>query len=100
MRNIFTLLLLLCISTAFGQSIVLKGKITDKDNFPLEAATVYITSVKDSSIINYTISDKKGNWELKTRKLAKPFFLKVSYVGLADHKQQVESIESIKKFRF
>ncbi|MDV6168798.1 outer membrane beta-barrel protein [Flavobacterium sp. DG1-102-2] len=98
MRNFFTLLVFLCISTAFGQSIVLKGKITDKDNFPLESATVYITSSKDSSIVNYTITDRKGNWELKSRKLTKPFFLKVSYVGLADHKEQAESLEADRDF--
>ena len=98
MRSILTLLLFLCISTAFGQTITLKGKVTDKDNFPLESATVYITSVKDSSIINYTISDRKGNWELKTKKLTKPFFLKVSYVGLADYKEQIESIEADRDF--
>lgn len=73
----------------FSQNITLKGKITDDTNFPLESATIYLTSVKDSSMVDYTISNKNGNWEIKTRKLTKPVYLKVSYTGLADYKQEI-----------
>lgn len=98
MHKIFTILLCLLAASAFGQSITLKGKITDSQNITLESATVYLTSVQDSTIVNYTITDKNGNWELKTRKLTKPVFLKVSFVGLADHKQEVTSIETDRDF--
>lgn len=98
MHKIITLLLFLFATTAFGQNITLKGKITDDQNFPLESATVYLTSVQDSTIIDYTITGKSGNWELKTRKLTKPVFLKVSYIGLADHRQEIANIESDKDF--
>lgn len=92
MRKILTLLLLLCCTAVFSQTITLKGKITDSDNFPLESATIYLTSVKDSTMVDYTISNKNGNWELKIKKLEKPVFLKVSYVGLANHREQLENI--------
>jgi hypothetical protein len=98
MHKIFTLLICLFAATAFSQNVTLKGKITDDQNFALESATVYLTSVKDSSIVNYTITDKNGNWELKTRKLTKPVFLKVSYIGLADHRQELQGLEQDQDF--
>ena len=47
---------------SFAQSnSTIKGKILDKKTqVPLESATVYLTSVKDSTVIDYTISDKNG----------------------------------------
>ncbi len=94
MRNIITLLLFLSLTTAYSQTINLKGKVTDNQNFPLESATIYLTSVKDSTIVDYTISDKNGNWELKIRKSSNPVFLKVSYVGLADYKKQIDNLDT------
>lgn len=92
MHKIFTIFLLLYTITSYSQDITIKGKITDSDNLPLEAATIYLTSVKDSTVIDYTISNKNGVWELKTRKLINPILLKVSYVGLSNYKQEVANI--------
>lgn len=98
MRTTLTLLLLLFATTIFAQNVTIKGKITDNQNFPLESATIYVTSVKDSSIVDYTISGKNGLWELKIRKQAKPVFLKVSFMGLADYRQEIQSIEADRDF--
>lgn len=98
MSRILTLLLLLCSFYSFGQNITLKGKITDSQDFPLESATIYLTSVKDSSVIDYTISGKTGTWEIKTKKITAPVFLKVSYVGLANYKQELPSIDQDRDF--
>jgi len=98
MHKILTLLLLLCSSIGFSQTISLKGKITDSQDFPLESATIYLSSVKDSSVIDYTISGKAGLWEMKTKKITTPVFLKVSYVGLENHKEQFQSLEQDRDF--
>lgn len=98
MQKIFTFFLFLFASTCFAQNITLKGKITDDGNFPLESATIYLTTVKDSSMVDYTISNKNGNWEIKTRKITKPVFLKVSYTGLADYKQEIATVEEDRDF--
>lgn len=98
MRNLYTLLFLFFFTATFAQTVTLKGKITDNGNFPLESATVYLTSVKDSSIVDYTISNKNGNWELKIKKVAKPVYLKISYVGLKDYKKLLESIAEDRDF--
>lgn len=98
MHKIFTALLFLCTTISFSQNVTLKGKVTYTDDTPLESATIYITAVKDSTVVDYTLSDKKGNWELKTRKYTQPVHLKVSFLGLADHKQQLESISEDRDF--
>ncbi|MEL1243448.1 outer membrane beta-barrel protein [Flavobacterium sp. DGU11] len=99
MHKILTFVLFFaCTTFSFSQNITLKGKITDTEDFPLESATIYLTSVKDSSVIDYTISGKSGTWELKTRKISQPVFLKVSYVGLADYRQQFDSMTEDRDF--
>ena len=98
MHKIFTLLLLLCSYLGLSQTITLKGKITDSQDFPLESATIYLSSVKDSSVVDYTISGKTGLWEIKTKKITTPVFLKVSYVGLTNYKQEFASIEQDRDF--
>jgi hypothetical protein len=98
MHKILSVLLFLCASASFSQNITIKGKITDNQDFPLESATIYLTSVKDSSVVDYTISNKNGNWELKTHKILQPVYLKVSYTGLADYKQEFATIEEDRDF--
>ena len=98
MHKIFTVLLFLCTTISFSQNVTLKGKVTYTDDTPLESATIYITAVKDSSVVDYTLSDGNGNWEFKTRKYSQPVHLKVSFLGLADYKQQLESISEDRDF--
>lgn len=98
MHKIFILLLFLCLTHGFAQNITLKGKVTDNDDFPLESATIYLSSVKDSSVIDYTISGKSGLWELKTRKVESPVFLKISFLGLSNYKEQFDKIDKDKDF--
>ena len=62
----FLLLLLFGFQSFAQNSVIIKGKILDKaTQAPLESATVYLTSVKDSTIIDYTISDKNGFFKSK-----------------------------------
>jgi hypothetical protein len=98
MHKLFTLLLLACIATGYSQTITLKGKVTGPDNFPLESATVYLTSVKDSTVVDYTITNQNGSWELKTRAVNQAVFLKISYVGFADYKDKFEKIVESRDF--
>lgn len=74
---------LLSCAAAFGQnSFTIKGKAISKEvNKPIESATIYITSVKDSTVIDYTISDKNGNFSITTRKQNAPILVKVASLG-------------------
>ena len=95
---LFFLVLFLC-SSSFGQTVTIKGKIVDKTSqLPLESATVYIFAVKDSTIIDYTISDRKGLFSMITKKIRQPFYFKVSFIGYEDYKQEIKELSGDKDF--
>ncbi|QYJ68492.1 outer membrane beta-barrel protein [Flavobacterium litorale] len=98
MQKSITLLLLLCTTLCFSQNVTLKGTVNDPDNLPIESATVYLTSVKDSTVINYTISDNNGNWEIQLRAKEEPIDLKVSFIGFADYKERLDKITEDRDF--
>lgn len=89
----FRTLLLLLLPLGLTAQVSLKGKLIDKESkVPLEAATVYLTSVKDSTTIDYTITSKSGEFTIGTQKLSQPFYLKTSYVGYQDFVRKFESL--------
>lgn len=94
------LFFLMLSATVFSQNtITLKGKIIEEaTKLPLESATIFLTSVKDSTIIDYTISDKNGNFSLATRKITQPVFFKVSFVGFQEYVQKLEPLSVSKDF--
>lgn len=95
----FIVLLFLGFSSFAQSNITIKGKIWDtKKQVSLESATVYLTSVKDSMVIDYTITDKNGFFKMETKKITKPVFLKVSYIGYQTFKQEVKEIIENKEF--
>ena len=61
---------------------------------PIESATVYVSVSKDSTLIDYTITDKNGLFELKIKKTKAPTFLKVTIMGYNNFKKTLESITS------
>ncbi len=77
-------------------NIIVRGKLLDKTSqLPIESATVYLSTIKDSTVIDYTISDKNGVFKLETKKITTPFFLKISYMGYQSiNKEMNELIES------
>ena len=95
----FIILFLICCSSFAQNSVTITGKIIDENSkLPLGSATVYITSVKDSTVIDYTISDKNGSFTIDTRKIQKPVFLNVSYIGYQNFKKQENEITQNKDF--
>lgn len=99
-KSLWNIVLMLSCFCAFSQNTVtVKGKAIDNTSqLPLESATVYLTTVKDSTMIDYTITDKNGNFTIKTRKLKQAVFLKVSFMGFKDYKQELASLENDKDF--
>jgi hypothetical protein len=102
LKKIVFTLFLLCFLTNFAQNaIVLKGKIIDQNtSMPLESATIYLKSVKDSVVVDYTISDKKGDFEIKTKKNDKAVFFKIAYIGYADYSEKLDNLSTDKDFGF
>lgn len=94
------LVLFLCSFSSLAQNtITLKGKILkDKTQSPIESATIYLIRSIDSSVVDYTISDKNGIFKLETKKLAEKVILKVSGEGYEDFSQSLEKITTDKDF--
>ncbi|WP_299160237.1 outer membrane beta-barrel protein [uncultured Tenacibaculum sp.] len=62
------------------------GKINSfKDKSPIEAATIHLERVKDSSVVSYTISNEKGNFSLEGKSFHKDLKLFISYVGMDNY---------------
>lgn len=90
MKKIFLLAIFFVSIASHAQDFKISGKILEKDtNIPLESATVYVEKVKDSSLINYTISDRDGNFELQGS-AAEKIRLLISYTGYKPFSRIVE----------
>ena len=97
--HLFLAILFLSLPAFSQNTITIKGKIMDqKSQQPLESATVYLSTVKDSSVVDYTITDKNGFFKITTKKIAKPTFLKISYLGYQTYKQELKDIVEDKIF--
>lgn len=93
-KHFLSTVFLLVAFNSFSQNFVtVKGKIIDDlSKLPLESATVYLTSKKDSSVVDYTISEKNGNFEIRTRKNTQSLMLKVSFLGYQNFSKELTSI--------
>lgn len=69
--------------SAYAQNeIRISGSILDiNTQLPIESATVYFSNVKDSTVIEYTTTDKNGLFKIITKKYENPVFLKVNQTG-------------------
>lgn len=78
---VFTFLLFSFWATAQNPSkTTLKGAIVDSSGMEIAFATVMLLHPADSTLINFSRSDEKGNFAFKNVKNV-PYLFKVSYVG-------------------
>ncbi|MFT4611433.1 MAG: hypothetical protein ACJA1H_000904 [Glaciecola sp.] len=92
MKKLIYVFALLCVSISFSQSKSFKisGKILSEDNKePLEAATIYVERLKDSSLVTYTISDKTGVFEITDETYDEKLNLYIAYVGYKTYFKQI-----------
>lgn len=99
-KQFFTFVFALFSVCVFSQnSFYIKGKIIEETSrLPMESVTVYLSVAKDSSLVDYTITDKNGNFSLALKKITNPVFLKISMVGYEDHKVNLNEIVQGKDF--
>ncbi|ETN93907.1 outer membrane beta-barrel protein [Zhouia amylolytica] len=65
MIRLCTLLLLFTSSLIFAQDYTITGTVKEKESQQLlESATIYAESIKDSTLISYTISENNGGFQL------------------------------------
>ena len=84
---------------ANAQSYTLKGKVLNiNTQLPLESATVYITTVKDSTVLEYTLTDKNGDFNFAVKKNDKAVFLKITYMGFETFAEEQKDLTANKDF--
>lgn len=92
MKNPLYLLAFLCTCTIFSQSKPFKISgvlISDDDRTPLESATVYLETLKDSTLVTYTITDKNGAFVLENRTPEDRLNLTISYLGYEPYSKTI-----------
>ena len=88
MRRLLLLILFTTPFVAFGQKFDLRGTLMDTLNSPLPSATIMLLNSKDSSLVNFSVSDAKGQFGLKSIAHGKYIF-KVSFVGYATYTRAI-----------
>ena len=74
-----------------AQDFTITGKLVDaKTKKPLEAATVVVETVKDSSMITYTITDRDGTFELRGKSYQDRANLYVTFVGYKGYSKKID----------
>lgn len=98
MKKLFLLFALSIVTVSVSQNKhTITGKIVDDNKkIALESATIYLKKIKDSSIVEYTISDKNGNFKLGSPKIDEPISIKISMVGYEDFKEDLPKITADK----
>src|SRR5690606_32932575 len=84
MKKILLVLALFSATYAFSQSKPFKisGTIlAESDKTPLESATIYLETLKDTTLVTYTISDKNGKFTLENSTYNDSLNLTISYIG-------------------
>ncbi len=83
MRLFFLFTLLTITNMVFAQDYTILGKlIDDTTGKPLESATVFAEALKDSTLLGYTITNRKGEFELDIQTKAKKVNVFISFTGL------------------
>ncbi|MEG0928177.1 outer membrane beta-barrel protein [Chryseobacterium sp.] len=93
MKKIILLLILIFnVLILHAQKLYIDGKVSDFEKKPLENATIYLLKQKDSSIVNYTSTNKEGKFSLKIDEVREPSILKIDAEKLS-YSKAFEKIE-------
>lgn len=86
---LFTLVLTVQLATA--QKFSIKGQVADTLSNALPSATVMLLNPKDSSLINFAVSDTKGFFEIKNVSKGE-YDVKITFLGYAPFSKRVSAI--------
>ncbi|MCH3884128.1 TonB-dependent receptor [Tenacibaculum aquimarinum] len=67
---------------------------SDKEQTPIESATIHLEKAKDSAIVSYTITDEKGNFSLEGKSFHNNLKLFVSFVGMQSYSKVITLTKS------
>lgn len=94
-RNILTYLIISLFSIwGYSQNnLTIKGMVMENEHLAVEAATVLLTKDKDSTLVDYTVTNAKGAFEIKVKRQSEAVSIIVSMLGYEDFKKAFESID-------
>lgn len=97
MRQILPLILIFFISVhSFSQNFKVSGTLIDeKTKNPLEAATVFMETIRDSTLITYTITDRNGKFVLQGNTSVKKARVNISFVGYESFQKEIDLEKSV-----
>jgi outer membrane receptor protein involved in Fe transport len=91
MKKFLPLMIALFVSgNAWAQKFSVTGQVMDTLSSPLPSSTVMLLSGKDSTLVNFGITDLKGVFELKNIN-AGEYFIKITFVGYAPFIKRIET---------
>jgi len=95
----FFLFFFIVFGTQAQNDIVVTGTVIDiNSQLPLELATVYFTTVKDSTVLEYGTTDKNGVFRMNIKKFDRPVFLKVNYMGYQTYFEEYKGLTENQDF--
>src|SRR5699024_11426098 len=69
--------------------INLSGKVTDENKTPLYGVNIILTDLQTHSIIDGTVSDENGSFQITNLKKGN-YKITLSYIGFQTYKKQIE----------
>ena len=88
--NLVFVSLFFCFSSLSGQEFLVKGKIVDAaTGSPIEAATIYAETLRDSTLITYTITNAQGVFSLEGKTAYKKARLAFSSNGFKSQSKEI-----------
>lgn len=91
MRHLTLFIFLFFTSFLMAQNTVnVKGMVVDSLGKPIEASTVYFSKQRDSTLVEYTMTDSKGNFKMSFNKVKDPLILKISMIGYKEYTKKFE----------
>lgn len=78
------------------KNVSVKGRIYDSTNdIPLASASVVIYKKKDSTLLNFQITDHKGDFEIKDLPTKMPMYLIVTFTGYVSKSFDIDSVNTV-----
>jgi len=92
MKRIYILIVLSSIAQiSVAQKFSIKGQVTDSTKSALPSSTVMLLSQKDSTLVNFGVSDKSGLFEIKNVSVG-DYFLRVTFVGYETYQKRISAV--------
>lgn len=77
-----------------SQDFKINGRIIDQNGSALSSATVYLENPMDSSLVAYTLSNNKGEFNVEVSTGVEKLNFFISYAGLKPYQQLISSIDN------